>query len=65
MNDNNDSATTLILFLLGFVLFIVGFSCGERNAIRNKEKEAIVKGHATWVADKDGKSTFQWKEAKP
>jgi hypothetical protein len=52
-----------MIFLLAFVIFMVGCSCGESHAIREKEKEAVVKGHAIWVADKDGKSTFQWKEA--
>jgi hypothetical protein len=65
MSDNNDFglATVFMIFLLAFVIFMVGCSCGESHAIREKEKEAVVKGHAIWVADKDGKSTFQWKEA--
>jgi hypothetical protein len=27
-------------------------------------EEAVLKGHAEWVADKEGKPQFKWKECK-
>jgi hypothetical protein len=27
-------------------------------------EEAVQKGHAEWVADKEGKPQFKWKECK-
>jgi uncharacterized ion transporter superfamily protein YfcC len=53
----------LILFLFAFAMFMAGFTYGIPHGMQNKEKEAVVKGHATWVADKDGNSTFQWGES--
>jgi hypothetical protein len=28
------------------------------------QQEAILKGHAEWVADTNGKPQFKWKECK-
>jgi hypothetical protein len=30
----------------------------------NMHKEAVIKGHAEWVADANGKAVFKWKECK-
>jgi len=51
----------LLLILFAFVfsnLFV--FSKG----IENLQREAVLKGHAEWVADKSGKPQFKWKECK-
>jgi hypothetical protein len=40
---------------------LIGFSRG----IENLQREAILNGHAEWVADTNGKPQFKWKEAKP
>lgn len=53
----------LILFLFAFAMFMAGFSYGIPHGMQSNEKEAVVKGHATWVADKDGNPVFQWKES--
>lgn len=29
------------------------------------EREAVIAGHAEWVADTNGRPQFKWKEAKP
>lgn len=51
----------LMLFVLGFFLgSMVGFNTGTGL----KEKEAIRVNAAEWVADKDGKPQFKWKEAR-
>lgn len=54
--------------LLAFMLFVLGLFLGSMmglNAgIGMKEKEAIRVNAAEWVADKDGKPQFKWKEAK-
>lgn len=61
-NDLRDNIT--LMAVLAFFIFILGFAFGGSQEMRNKEKEAVRKGHATWVSDKDGNSTFQWKEIK-
>jgi hypothetical protein len=62
-NNNSDSAIAFILSILVFAIFIAGLECGEQLGMKRKEKEAVLKGHATWAVEKDGSSTFQWKEA--
>ena len=67
MSDNNDFdpatlAITTMALILGIVLFLAGALLGQHQTIREKEKEAVLKGHATWAVGKDGSSTFQWKE---
>ena len=49
----------LILFALVFSNLFV-FSRG----IENLQREAVLKGHAEWVADKNGSPQFKWKECK-
>lgn len=34
------------------------------NTVGNLRKQAIERGHAEHVVDSDGKTTWQWKEAK-
>jgi hypothetical protein len=37
---------------------------GISRGIENLQREAILKGHAEWVADQSGKPQFKWKECK-
>ena len=37
---------------------------GFNTGIDNMQKEAVIKGHAEWVADTNGKPQFKWKECK-
>jgi hypothetical protein len=39
---------------------VIGLHRGE-NLMR---EEAVLKGHAEWVADQSGKPAFKWKECK-
>jgi hypothetical protein len=38
----------------------VGFNRG----IDKQQQEAVIKGHAEWVADKNGKPQFKWRDSK-
>lgn len=49
----------LIVFICVF-LSVVGFNRG----IDKQQQEAVLKGHAEWVADQNGKPQFKWKECK-
>jgi hypothetical protein len=52
------------------ILFLVIFSCTISNlcgiiiGIDKAQKEAVLKGHAEWVADTNGTPQFKWKESK-
>jgi hypothetical protein len=37
---------------------------GFVGGIDKVQKEAVLKGHAEWVADQSGKPAFKWKECK-
>lgn len=50
---------TFMLFVLGLVF---GSMMGFNTGVGLKEKEAIRVGVAEWVADKDGRPRFKWKE---
>jgi hypothetical protein len=38
--------------------------CGAVSGIDKAQQEAVIKGHAEWVADTNGKAVFKWKECK-
>jgi hypothetical protein len=38
--------------------------CGINTGIDKVQQEAVIKGHAEWVADQSGKPQFKWKESK-
>jgi len=37
---------------------------GFIKGIDKQQQEAVIKGHAEWVADGNGKAVFKWKECK-
>jgi hypothetical protein len=37
---------------------------GVVGGIDKVQQEAVLKGHAEWVADANGKAVFKWKECK-
>jgi hypothetical protein len=58
---NTDSFVLFWLILLGlFIALFTGFCLCEIQM----RKEAVIKGHAEWVADANGKAVFKWKECK-
>ena len=62
MSDKYWAVMPCILLILFACVFsnLIGFSRG----IENLQREAILNGHAEWVADADGKAVFKWKEVK-
>jgi hypothetical protein len=44
--------------------FTVSNLCGINTGIDKVQQEAVLKGHAEWVADQSGKPVFKWKECK-
>jgi len=37
---------------------------GVEMGVDKVQQEAVIKGHAEWVADTNGKPQFKWKECK-
>lgn len=37
---------------------------GIVKGIDKQQQEAVITGHAEWVADQNGKPQFKWKESK-
>jgi hypothetical protein len=56
-----DSFVLTWLILLGLFISLITGSYLCKNQMR---KEAVLKGHAEWVADTSGKPQFKWKECK-
>ena len=58
----SDRACCNCLFTMALMLVIViGVIVRQKENIR---KQAIERGHAEYVVDSDGETTWQWKEAK-
>jgi hypothetical protein len=61
MKDNSPIIISIVLVVIsGLASNRIGFVVG----IDKVQQEAVVKGHAEWVADKEGKPQFKWKECK-
>lgn len=43
---------------------VVSNLCGYTTGIDKMKEQAILDGHAEWVADASGKPQFKWKECK-
>ena len=43
---------------------VVSNLCGYTTGIDKMKEQAILEGHAEWVADASGKPQFKWKECK-
>jgi len=54
----------LPVLLLVLVLSTISKTTGFNDGIDSMQKEAVLKGHAEWVADTNGKPQFKWKECK-
>lgn len=46
-------------------VFLLGILGGLGTGTKITQKEAVRMGHAEWVVDANGSTTFKWKEAKP
>jgi hypothetical protein len=57
------------LLIISCVMLII-LACTVSNrigfieGIDKVQQEAVIKGHAEWVADANGKAVFKWKECK-
>ena len=62
MSDETLSTLTgVVAVSMGIIGLFLGIHLGN---IQIKEEEAVRACHAEWVADKDGKAQFKWKECK-
>jgi len=43
---------------------IIAFFASNQIGVIGVQREAVLKGHAEWVADMNGKPQFKWKECK-
>ena len=50
--------------ILVILACVVSNLCGFTTGINKMKEQAILEGHAEWVADKEGNAQFKWKEAK-
>jgi len=57
------SGTMVILAVIALCIGITG-SFGKFIGAARVQEEAVLKGHAEWVADTNGKPQFKWKECK-
>jgi hypothetical protein len=62
MSDNPPIVIAIVVSVIisGLASNRIGFVGG----IDKVQQEAVIKGHAEWVADQSGKPVFKWKEAK-
>jgi hypothetical protein len=62
MNDNPPLIISIVVLVM--ISCFASNRIGAVGAINNMQKEAVIKGHAEWVADTNGKPQFKWKECK-
>jgi hypothetical protein len=61
----SDKYWLMIPILLLFVfLYTMGLIIGFNRGVDEMQQQAVITGHAEWVADKSGKPQFKWKECK-
>ncbi len=62
MKDNPPLVISIVS--LGIIAFFASNHIGFVRGIDKVQQEAVIKGHAEWVADANGKPQFKWKECK-
>jgi hypothetical protein len=62
MKDNTPIIIAIVVSVIisGLASNRIGFVDG----IDKVQQEAVIKGHAEWVADANGKAVFKWKGCK-
>jgi hypothetical protein len=58
MSDRFYLVALFMVLASGFL--VMGYAIGQKG--NSWQREAILKGHAVWAADKDGSPMFQWKD---
>ena len=65
MKDECWQYSLVIPCMLLFVfLATMAFVKGVGDGTDQMQQQAVLAGHAEWVADKSGKPQFKWKECK-
>ena len=62
MKDSDLPPIVYVLVICFCVAVSTCFGLGRGEALMRNE--AVLNGHAEWVADASGKPQFKWKEAK-
>lgn len=64
MSDDVDGCAFLLVIVVALVLFgaWIGYKFNEEKI--NARTEAVERGFAEWVPDKEGNTTFKWKEVE-
>jgi len=63
-SESDGFQTKVVLVVIIFCIAIFG-TYGRHRGETDVREEAVLKGHAEWVADQSGKPQFKWKEVKP
>ena len=62
MKDSDLPPIVYVLAICFYVAVSTCFGLGRGEALMRNE--AVLNGHAEWVADKEGNAQFKWKDAK-
>lgn len=62
MKDNPAVVIPIVVSVL--ISCLASNRIGFVGGIDKVQQEAVLKGHAEWVADANGKAVFKWKECK-
>lgn len=62
MKDNPPIIIAIVVSVI--ISSLASNRIGFVGGIDKVQQEAILKGHAEWVADANGKAVFKWKECK-
>ena len=62
MKDSDLPPIVYVLVICFCVAVSTCFGLGRGEALMRNE--AVLNGHAEWVADKEGNALFKWKDAK-
>lgn len=58
----NDIKENIVLFILILIVFALGIGIGVTAASRVIRSDAVVNGHAEWISNEYGDTTFVWKK---
>jgi hypothetical protein len=60
-----DNPPLIIAIVVSIIISVSALNrIGFVGGMDKVQQEAILKGHAEWVADTNGKPQFKWKECK-
>lgn len=53
---------TIVTFILIIIVFVLGLAIGGLATSRYLRAEAVINGHAEWIPNEYGETTFVWKK---